>query len=154
MICGLCFPMFRWHLKFFPFAFQEISLALVWSNWGVGGWGTRLLDRYAQCRLLTRNTIKGQKGVHNYTFSQIFTKNRGWNTTFPIFFSNIGVETTQIFQRPEKRGLKWWSICSSLHIARLHWSNTASTWETWIRIWTTCLFLDANIASCRMPSVM
>ena len=37
---------------------------------------------------------------------------------------------------------------------RLHRSNTASTWETWIRIWTTCLFLYANIGSCRMPSVM
>ena len=24
---------------------------------------------------------------------------------------------------------------------RLHRSNTASTWETWIWIWTTCLFL-------------
>ena len=28
-----------------------------------------------------------------------------------------------------------------------HRSNTASTWETWIRIWTTCLFLGANIIS-------
>ena len=37
---------------------------------------------------------------------------------------------------------------------KLHRSNTASTWETWIRIWTACLFLYANIASCRIPSVM
>ena len=26
--------------------------------------------------------------------------------------------------------------------------TTATTWETLIRIWTTCLFLDANIAGC------
>ena len=43
---------------------------------------------------------------------------------------------------------------SFMQLYRLHRSNTASTREIWIRIWTTCLFLDANIASCRMPSVM
>ena len=30
---------------------------------------------------------------------------------------------------------------------RLRRSNTASTWETCIQIWTTCLFLDANTTS-------
>ena len=30
--------------------------------------------------------------------------------------SNIGVETTHIFQRPEKGGSKWRSICSNHHI--------------------------------------
>ena len=47
-----------------------------------------------------------------------------------------------------------WSKLVKMSTIRLHRSNTASTWETLIRIWTTCLFLDANIASCGMPSVM
>ena len=34
---------------------------------------------------------------------------------FPHSCLNIGVETIQIFQRPEKGGSKWRSICSNLH---------------------------------------
>ena len=30
---------------------------------------------------------------------------------------------------------------------RLHRSSTASTWKTYIRIWTTCLFVDVNTTS-------
>ena len=33
------------------------------------------------------------------------------------------------------------------HISNPTRVDTASTWEPWIRIWTTCLFLDANTAS-------
>ena len=33
---------------------------------------------------------------------------------FPHFCSNIGVETIQIFQTPEKGESKWWSICTNL----------------------------------------
>ena len=65
---------------------------------------------------LTRNAAKGQKGGRIYKFWQILTKNRDRNTTFSsILCSNIGVETIQIFQRPEKRGTKWRSMCSTLH---------------------------------------
>ena len=54
--------------------------------WGLGlGWvkvGSRLvLDWYAKHRALPRNSTKGKKGCHNYTFDQILTKNRGQNTT-------------------------------------------------------------------------
>ena len=35
---------------------------------------------------------------------------------FPHFCSNIGVETVQIFLKPEKVGSKWWSICSNILI--------------------------------------
>ena len=57
-----------------------------------------------------------KNGGRNYTFCQILPKNRGRNTTFSSFSLNIGVETIQIFQRPEKGSSKWRSICSNLHI--------------------------------------
>ena len=68
-----------------------------------------------------------KNGGPNYTFCQILPQNRGGIRYFPHFSSNIGVETIQIFQRPEKRGSKWRSICSNLHILStlpgLSWSG-------------------------------
>ena len=99
---GLCFLMFRWHLKLInPFAFQEISLALEQLG-EEGGRGTRVLERDAKCHPLTRNAIKGQKGGWNYTFLQIFTKNRCRNTIF-LFFLKYKGQNYSKFSRDLKK---------------------------------------------------
>ena len=79
---------------------------------GVLGW---VSDRDAQHRPLTQNATKGKKGGRNYTFCQILTKNRVEIWHFHYFCWNIGVKTIQKFERPEKGGSKWRSICSNLH---------------------------------------
>ena len=79
---------------------------------GVLGW---VSDRDAQHRSLTRNATKGQKGGSKLYISPSFDKKRVEIRHFPHFCSNIGVKIIQIFQRPEKGGSKWRSICSNLH---------------------------------------
>ena len=62
------------------------------------GVGALVLDMDAQHRLLTRNATKGQKGGQNYTFCKTYRDKKFH------FCSNIGIETINIFQRPEKVG--------------------------------------------------
>ena len=76
---GVCFLMFRWHLKFTPLHwFQEIPLALEQlgrrEGYTVVGLGYSI-------RSLTRNAR-----VETIHFAKL-KKNRGRNTTFPHFFS-------------------------------------------------------------------
>ena len=76
-------------------------------------------SRLAKCVLLCKTCsfcpiLMKNKG-RNTTFSSFLLKYRGQNTTFSPFLLNIGVETIQIFQRPEKGGSKWRSIYSNLH---------------------------------------
>ena len=87
------------------FAFQEISLAL-----------KQLWDRNAQYRPLTRNAIKGQKGESALYISSNFYKKRFEIRHFLIFFSNIRVETIQIFQRPEKSGVEMMEHMSGMRL--------------------------------------
>ena len=87
----------------------------------MGGWVGVVLgqvsDRDAQHRPLTRNATMVKKGgCRNYTFCPILMKKWVKIRHFPRFCGNIGVETIQIFQRPEKGQSKWRSICSGLHI--------------------------------------
>ena len=88
------------------FAPSQWETALRGGGGGGGGGLGWVLDGDAQHCPLTRNATKGaKKGCRNYTFRQVLTKNMGRNTTFFFHFcSNIGVETIQIFQRPEKGG--------------------------------------------------
>ena len=66
------------------------------------------------CRL---EMLQGSKrGVETIHFAQFWWKIWVEIKKFPHFCWNIGVETIQIFQRPEKGGSKWRSICSNLHI--------------------------------------
>ena len=85
--------------------FQEISLALEQLG---GGRGTRLLDRNAQYRPLTDlKRYKGPKMGVQITHFAKFLQKIGSKYGIPsFFFSNIRVETKQIFQRPEKRGVE------------------------------------------------
>ena len=80
----------------------------------------------AHHRPLTRNATKGKQGGggggggggRNYTFVLSFFLQKIWVEIrhSPRLCSNIGVETTHIFQRPKKGGSKWRSICSNHHI--------------------------------------
>ena len=62
-------------------------------------------------------TLRGsKKGGRNYTFCPIFMKNRGRNTTFSSFLLKYRGRNYTNFPETWKRGSKWRSICSNLHI--------------------------------------
>ena len=60
----------------------------------------------AQYRPLTQKAIKGKKGESALYISPIFYEKRFEIGIPSFFFSNIRVETIQIFQRPEKSGVE------------------------------------------------
>ena len=113
---------------------------------GWGGWGGvlgQVLDREAQHRPSTRNVTRVKKGGQNYTFCPILMKNRGCNTTFSSFSLKYRVETIQNFQRPEKGGSKWRSICSNLHIV----SPTSDFRQRFVNhIWLECQCISQKIS--------
>ena len=103
--------------------FCQINCTVLCSpgSWGGGG-------QVLGCFLGMINTARwlemlqrAKKGGRNCTCWEILTKNRGRNTSddiLPHFCSNIGVQTIEIFQRPEKGELKWRSICINLQRVR------------------------------------
>ena len=62
-------------------------------------------------------TLQGSKKEgRNYTFCPILMKNRGRNTTFSSFLLKYRGRNYTNFPETWKRGSKWRSICSNLHI--------------------------------------
>ena len=73
------------------------------EGWGWGVLG-QVLDRGAYHHPSTRNATRIKKGVETIHFAQLKWKIGFEIRHFPHFCYNIGVETIQIFQRPEKGG--------------------------------------------------
>ena len=82
-------------------------------------------------------TLQGsKKGGRNYTFCPILMKNRGRNTTFSSFLLKYRGRNYTNFPETWKRGSKWRSICSNLHIvsappppSTLRLILISSTWD-------------------------
>ena len=117
--CWYSSPMRRW---------ASVSYALkIWGGdgGGGGGGGCGFSVGFRIGMLITARWLetlqRAKKGVRNNTFCLFFfffffTKIGVEIRHFPHVCPNIGIETIQIFQRPQKGGSKWRSICSNHHI--------------------------------------